>query len=199
MSKRDNDGRVDAILARGSSRRRRAAQAAKIPRTGVAVLTCMDSRLDVHRILAIDEGDTHVIRNAGGAVTDDVVLALAMSQRLLQTREVLVMHHLDCAAATVDADELAAAVERDTGHRPPWRFEACADPAVRVWKAVRALAYHPYLTDTELVRGVLYDESTDELAVVCGVSPTERTVSAPTDSSPSSVPSSSILHPRSQR
>jgi carbonic anhydrase len=178
MSKQSSGGRADAILARSSLRPRRASQASKRPRTGVAVLTCMDARLDVHRILALEEGDAHIIRNAGGVVTEDVLLALVVSQRLLETREILVMHHHDCAAGTMDADELAAAVERDTGHRPPWRFEARPDAALRVWEAVRALSVTPYLAHTELVRGVLYDERADDLSVVCEVAFPARSVTA---------------------
>jgi carbonic anhydrase len=136
----------------------------------------MDARLDVHRILGLDEGDAHIIRNAGGAVTDDVVFALVVSQRLLGTREILVMHHRDCAAGALEAEELATAVEKDTGHRPPWRFEARPDAALRVWEAVRALSFAPYLVDTELVRGVLYDEHTDDLTAVCEVAPAKRSV-----------------------
>lgn len=160
-------GRIDAIIARSSARQRQSSRAPKRPRTGVAVLTCMDARLDVHRILALEAGDAHVIRNAGGSVTDDVILALAVSQCLLHTREILVMHHLDCAAGQLAGDELAVAVERDTGSRPTWCFEACPDPVLRVWEAVRALAFDPYLSHTEVVRGVLYDEQADRVTNVC--------------------------------
>jgi carbonic anhydrase len=170
MNNHANGGRIDAILARSGTRQRRTSPAPKHPRTGVAVLTCMDARLDAHRILALEEGDAHVIRNAGGAVTDDVILALAVSQRLLDTREILVMQHLDCAAGRLRGDELAAAVQTDTGRWPPWSFEACPDPALRVWEAVRALACDPYLSQTELVRGVLYDEQADRLTDVCRAS-----------------------------
>jgi carbonic anhydrase len=161
------NGRIDAILARRNGRQRRSSEVPKRPRTGVAVVTCMDARLDVHRILGLAEGDAHVIRNAGGSVTDEVILGLAVSQRMLDTREILVMHHLDCAMRHVRDDELVAAVERDTGHRPPWRFQTCSDPALRVWEAVRLLASDPYLGHTELVRGVLYDERADTLTDVC--------------------------------
>jgi carbonic anhydrase len=180
MSNQQTGGRIGAILAHSSLRPRQASQASKTPRTGVAVVTCMDARLDVHRILALEEGDAHVIRNAGGAITDDAVLSLVVSQRVLQTREILVMHHVDCAAAGLSADELSAAVERDTGRRPPWRFQACPDPKLRLWQAVRALAYDPYLSHTELVRGVLYDEQADDLTVVCEVAPTVGPVPART-------------------
>jgi carbonic anhydrase len=134
----------------------------------------MDARLDVHRILGLAEGDAHVIRNAGGSVTDEVILGLAVSQRMLDTREVLVMHHLDCAMLHVRHDELAVAVERDTGRRPPWRFHTCSDPSLRVREAVRLLASDPYLAHTELVRGVLFDEQADTLTNVCHALPVAR-------------------------
>jgi carbonic anhydrase len=136
----------------------------------------MDARLDVHRILALEEGDAHIIRNGGGVVTDDVMHALVVSQRLFGTREILVMHHHDCAAGTMHADELAEAVERDTGRRPPWHFEARPDAALRVWEAVRSLSFAPYLAHTELVRGVVYDEQADDVSVVCEVVPPVRSV-----------------------
>jgi carbonic anhydrase len=160
-------GRIDAILARRSGRQRRSSEAPKRPRTGVAILSCMDARLDVHRILGLAEGDAHVIRNAGGTVTEDVILGLAVSQLLLGTREILVMHHRDCAMCHVRDDELAAAVERYTGQRPPWRFETCSDPVLRLKQAVRLLAGDPHLPHTEIVRGFLYDERADTLTEVC--------------------------------
>jgi carbonic anhydrase len=155
--------RIDTLLSHGGGDPRRSGAPPKRPRTGVAVLSCMDARLDLHRILGLEEGDVHIVRNAGGAVTDDVILAFAVSQRLLDTREILVLHHVDCAMRHVHGDELAAAVERDTGRRPPWRFTACPDPLERLSEAVRQIAGCPHLTDTEVVRGVLYDEAADTL------------------------------------
>jgi carbonic anhydrase len=159
-------GRIDALLSHHSGDPRRSSEPPKRPRTGVAVLSCMDTRLDLHRILGLEEGDAHIVRNAGGTVTDDVILSLAVSQRLLDTREILVLHHMDCAMRHVHGDELAAAVERDTGRRPPWRFTPCSDPYERLAEAVRLLATSPLLPDTELVRGVLYDEVADTLTDV---------------------------------
>src|ERR1700730_1180969 len=129
-------GRIEAILARRRRAERRSSQPTSRPRLGVAVLSCMDARLDVYRILGLAEGEAHVIRNAGAIVTEDVTIALAVSQRLLGTREILVMHHLDCAMGHVRDEELAAAVERDTGQRPPWRFTTCSDPIQRVVDSV---------------------------------------------------------------
>jgi carbonic anhydrase len=120
----------------------------------------------VYGILGLTAGDAHVIRNAGGTITEDVILGLAVSQRLLGTREILVMHHVDCAMRHLRDDELAAAVQRDTGKRPSWRFPTVSDPELRVADAVAVLAAEPRLTHTESVRGVLYDEQTGIVAEV---------------------------------
>src|ERR1700737_2745934 len=127
--------------------------------------------------LGLAEGEAHVIRNAGATVTEDVLVALAVSQRLLGTREILVMHHLDCAMSRVRDDELTAAVERDTGRRPPWRFTTCADPVRRVLEAVRLLALDPFPPHTEPVRGVLCNERADTLTEVCTPRPSPDVVS----------------------
>jgi carbonic anhydrase len=159
-------GGIEAILANRCGRPRRSKPAPRRPRTGVAVVSCMDARLDVYRILGLAEGDAHVIRNAGGIITEDVILGLAVSQRLLGTREILVLHHVDCAMRHLRDDELAAAVQRDSGERPAWRFETCPDPASRIATAVALLTCDRRLSHTECVRGVLYDEQTDGLVDV---------------------------------
>src|SRR5215210_5647408 len=100
-------GRISELVARRLVRPPRPIEQSSRPRTGVAVLACMDARLDVYGILGLTEGDAHVIRNAGATVTDDAVLALTISQHLLGTREILVMHHLDCAMRRVHDHELA--------------------------------------------------------------------------------------------
>jgi len=90
------------------------------PARRVAVVACMDARLDVHRVLGLAEGDAHVIRNAGGAVTDDVIRSLAISQRLLGTREIVLIHHTDCGMLTFRDDAFRTEIEREVGVRPPW-------------------------------------------------------------------------------
>jgi carbonic anhydrase len=159
-------GRIDAVLAQRSRQRPGLSGLQRCPRTGVAVLCCMDARIDVYRILGLSVGDAHVIRNAGGIITDDVVFALAVSQRLLGTREILVMHHLDCAMRKVRGEDLAAAVQRDTGRLPRWRLTTCAHPVLGVRAAVDALVNEPCLPHTEVVRGFLYDEPEDTLTEV---------------------------------
>lgn len=172
-------GRIEALLDCRGREPRRSTEPPKQPRTGVVVLSCMDARLDLHRILAVAEGDVHIIRNAGGTVTDDVILSLAVSQRLLGTREILVLHHVDCAMRQVRDDELVAAVERDTGRRPRWRFTTCHDPVERVSEAVRLLTVSPDLPDTEMVRGFLYDEAADTLTEVKLAGATGRRAASP--------------------
>src|SRR6202011_380497 len=97
------------------------------PSKHVAVVACMDARLDVYRILGLKEGDAHVIRNAGGVVTDDVIRSLTISQRLLGTREIILIHHTDCGMLTFKDDDVKAQIEADTGLRPPFALEAFPD------------------------------------------------------------------------
>src|ERR687883_1019133 len=97
------------------------------PARGVAVVACMDACLDVHKILGLGEGDAHVIRNAGGVVTDDVIRSLTISQRLLGTREIILIHHTDCGMLTFKDDAVKDQIEADTGLRPPFALEAFPD------------------------------------------------------------------------
>lgn len=97
------------------------------PAKGVAVVACMDARLDVHKILALEEGDAHVIRNAGGAVTDDAIRSLMISQQLLGTKEVILIHHTDCGMLTFTDDEVKRSVQDQIGIRPPFALDAFAD------------------------------------------------------------------------
>src|SRR5437764_8210452 len=97
------------------------------PARKLAVVACMDARLHLSKILGLKEGDAHVIRNAGGAVTDDVIRSLAISQRLLGTEEVVLIHHTDCGMLTFTDDEFKASIEKDTGLRPEWAAEAFSD------------------------------------------------------------------------
>src|SRR6478752_4706433 len=97
------------------------------PAKGVAVVACMDARLDVHDLLGLEEGDAHVIRNAGGVVTDDELRSLAISQRLLGTREIILIHHTDCGMLTFTDDEFRRGIEAETGVKPAWAAEAFTD------------------------------------------------------------------------
>src|SRR3712207_3304039 len=97
------------------------------PARGVAVVACMDARLDVHKILGLEEGDAHVIRNAGGVITDDEIRSLAISQRLLGTTEIILVHHTDCGMLTFSDDELKQSLQEEVGIKPNWATEAFSD------------------------------------------------------------------------
>ena len=132
------------------------------PAKKLAVLACMDARLDVHRILGLEPGDAHVIRNAGGAVTDDAIRSLLISQRLLGTEEIILVHHTGCGMLTFNDDEVKSAVEQDTGVRPPFALEAFADLEADVRQSLRRLQKSPFV-DASHARGFVYDVSTGQL------------------------------------
>src|SRR5437762_1119408 len=123
------------------------------PARHVAVLACMDARLDVHKILGLQEGDAHVIRNAGGAVTDDVIRSVAISQRLLGTKEVILIHHTDCGMLTFKDEELKSAIESEVGIRPPFAFEAFADLQSDVKQSIARIKASPFIPHRSNVRG----------------------------------------------
>ena len=126
------------------------------PAKHVAVLACMDARLDVHDLLGLDEGDAHVIRNAGGVATDDAIRSLAISQRLLGTREIVLIHHTDCGMLTFTDDEFKAQIEADTGLRPGWAPESFRDPAADVRQSLARIAASPFIPHKDSVRGFVY-------------------------------------------
>jgi carbonic anhydrase len=133
------------------------------PGRHVAIVTCMDARVNPYGIFGLSEGDAHVIRNAGGAITDDVIRSLTISQRLLETTEILVVHHADCGMRTFTGDELARQVQDDTGIRPPWSAEAFRDAAEDVRQSVARIKVSPFLPHRDAVRGFVYDETTGRL------------------------------------
>jgi carbonic anhydrase len=136
------------------------------PRRPVAVVTCMDARVDVHRMLGLEEGDAHVIRNAGGAVTDDVIRSLLISQRLLGTREVMVVHHTGCGMLSFTDDALKRQVQAEVGIRPPFALEAFPDLEEDVRQSVARIVASPFLSCRESVRGFVYDVGTGRLKEV---------------------------------
>ena len=136
------------------------------PRLPVAIVACMDARIDVHRVLGLAAGDAHVIRNAGGAVTDDVIRSLVISQRLLGTREVLVMHHTGCGMLTFREDDLKREIEDETGLRPPFALEAFWDLEQDVRQSVRRILQSPFISHRDQVRGSVYDVRTGRLTEV---------------------------------
>jgi carbonic anhydrase len=126
------------------------------PRRRLAVVACMDSRMDIFEMLGLAHGEAHIIRNAGGIVTDDVIRSLVLSQRLLGTREVLLVHHTDCGLQKVIGDTLKDAIEAETGLRPGWAFEGFKDPYQNVRQSVRRLQVNPFIQHKELIRGFVY-------------------------------------------
>jgi carbonic anhydrase len=133
------------------------------PSRHVAVVACMDARLDVYRALGINDGEAHVIRNAGGVVTDDAVRSLAISQRLLGTREIILIHHTDCGMLTFTDDDFKRSIEVETGVRPPWAAEAFPDPVEDVRQSLRRVQASPFITQTQSLRGFVFDVATGKL------------------------------------
>jgi carbonic anhydrase len=127
------------------------------PARHLAVVGCMDGRLDLPGILGLRPGDAHVIRNAGGVATDDVIRSLVVSQRLLDTREVMLIHHTDCGMLTFRDDELKAQIEQETGVRPPFALEAFTDLDADVRQSVARIRLSPYLPHRDEVRGFVFD------------------------------------------
>ncbi|MGI9147596.1 MAG: beta-class carbonic anhydrase [Chloroflexota bacterium] len=133
------------------------------PACHVAIVTCMDARINPYGLLGLAEGDAHVIRNAGGVVTDDVVRSLAISQRLLGTREIILIHHTDCGMLTFKDDDVKAQIEADTGIRPPFALEAFADVQRDVVQSMARIAASPFVPRKSDVRGFVYDVHTGGL------------------------------------
>jgi carbonic anhydrase len=133
------------------------------PAKGTAVVACMDARLDVYRVLGLNEGDSHVIRNAGGVVTDDVLRSLLISQRLLGTTEIILIHHTDCGMLTFTDDEVKAAVHAEIGLRPHFALEAFGDLDEDVRQSIARIKTSPYVPVKDSVRGFVFDVETGEL------------------------------------
>jgi carbonic anhydrase len=136
------------------------------PARDVAVVACMDARLDVHKILGLEEGDAHVIRNAGGVITDDEIRSLTISQRLLGTREVILIHHTDCGMLTFSDDELKAQIHEDVGLKPHVSMESFSDLEEDVRQSVARIQASPFIPHKESVRGFIYEVETGRLREV---------------------------------
>jgi carbonic anhydrase len=133
------------------------------PAKGVAVVACMDARLDVHKILGLEEGDAHVIRNAGGVITDDEIRSLAISQRLLGTREIILIHHTDCGMLTFTDDELRQQIQEDVGIKPHFPMESFSDLEEDVRQSIARIKASPFVPDKNSVRGFVYEVETGRL------------------------------------
>lgn len=132
----------------------------------VAVVACMDARLDPAGVLGLEEGDAHVIRNAGGVVTDDVIRSLVISQRLLATEEIVLIHHTDCGMLTFRDDELKDAIEADTGLRPAFALEAFTELDENLRQSMRRIQASPFIPNKDRIRGFVYDVHTGRLREV---------------------------------
>jgi carbonic anhydrase len=142
------------------------ADLAVAPSKKVAVIACMDARLIPTRALGLDEGEAHVIRNAGGVITEDQIRSLAISQHLLGTEEVILVHHTDCGMLTFSDEEFVERLERETGERPSWSPRAFGDLEEDVRASVRAIKESPFIPHTDSVRGFVYEVETGRLREV---------------------------------
>ena len=136
------------------------------PGKRVAVVACMDARLNPYGLLGLHEGDAHVIRNAGGVITDDEIRSLSISQRLLGTEEIMLIHHTDCGMLTFGDDEFRRQVAEDTGIKPEWPAEAFDDLEQDVRQSIARIKASPFIPRKNAVRGFVYDATTGELSEV---------------------------------
>jgi len=136
------------------------------PTARLAVVACMDARLNVYGALGLTEGEAHVIRNAGGVITDDAIRSLVISQRLLGTTEVALIHHTRCGMLTFTDDQFKAAIEADTGLRPSWAAEAFGDLDGDVRQSIARVKASPFVPHPDQVRGFIFDVDTGLLREV---------------------------------
>jgi carbonic anhydrase len=133
------------------------------PSKHLAVLACMDARLDVHKILGLQEGEAHVIRNAGGVATDDAIRSLVISQRLLGTNEIVLIHHTDCGMLTFTDDDVKAKIEKDTGIKPQFALESFNNLEKDVEQSIARIKASPFIPNKTNVRGFIYDVKSGRL------------------------------------
>ena len=136
------------------------------PAKKLAVVACMDARLDVHKILGLNEGDAHVIRNAGGVATDDAIRSLVISQRLLGTNEIILIHHTDCGMLTFKDDDVKRQIESEVGIRPAFALEAFPDVEEDVRQSIARIQASPFIPNKSSVRGFVYDVRSGKLGEV---------------------------------
>ncbi|MEX0914144.1 MAG: carbonic anhydrase [Demequina sp.] len=136
------------------------------PKLQLAVVSCMDARLDTFAMLGLDLGDAHILRNAGGVVTDDVMRSLVISQRKLGTQEIVLVHHTDCGALTFTDDELRGELLEETGYKPTWSPESFTDLDVDLRQSMARLRANPFLRHKDAIRGFVFDVHTGQLREV---------------------------------
>ena len=138
------------------------------PAKHIAVVACMDARLNVYGALGLEEGDAHVIRNAGGVITEDEIRSLAISQRLLGTKEIILIHHTDCGMLTFTDDDFKKGIVEETGLRPAWAAEAFANEYDDVAQSIKRVTSSPFIPHTDQVRGFVFNVATGVLEEVAG-------------------------------
>jgi carbonic anhydrase len=136
------------------------------PAKHIAVLACMDARINVYAALGIKEGESHVIRNAGGVVTEDEIRSLAISQRLLGTKEIILIHHTDCGMLTFTDDGFKASIHEELGVKPAWAAEAFSDLDTDVKQSINRIKQSPFIPHKDSVRGFVFDVATGRLREV---------------------------------
>ncbi|BBG03215.1 MULTISPECIES: beta-class carbonic anhydrase [Pseudonocardia] len=133
------------------------------PSRKLAVVACMDARIDVYRVLGLQEGESHVIRNAGGVVTDDEIRSLAISQRLLGTEEIILIHHTDCGMLTFTDDAFRASIQDEIGIKPEWAPESFRDLGADVRQSIARIKANPFVPKKDSIRGFVFDVATGKL------------------------------------
>ena len=133
------------------------------PRLNIAIVACKDSRMNIFEMLGLQHGDAHIIRNAGGVVTDDVIRSLVLSQRRLGTREIILIHHTNCGLEGVSADEFAHELEQEVGMRPWWALESFRDPFADVRQSMKRLRHSPFVKYKDHISGFVYDVDSGKL------------------------------------
>lgn len=136
------------------------------PRRQMAIVACMDSRMDIFQMLGLAHGEAHIIRNAGGVVTDDVIRSLCVSQRFLGTQEIVLIHHTNCGLQSVNEDQFKAEIESETGLRPWWALESFSDPFANVRQSIKRLELSPFILHKGDISGFVYDVETGRLQPV---------------------------------
>jgi len=136
------------------------------PARRIAIVACMDARLNPHALLGLEEGDAHVIRNAGGVITDDEIRSLAISQRLLGTEEIMLIHHTDCGMLTFTDDELRRQIQDETGVKPSWAAEAFDDLEEDVRQSIARIEASPFIPRKDKIRGFVYEVETGRVREV---------------------------------
>jgi len=156
----ENNGRYAAAFSKGDL--------PMPPGKQVAIVACMDARIETGRMLGIEEGDAHVIRNAGGVVSDDVIRSLTISQRLLGTREIILVHHTDCGMLTFQDADVKEQILSDTGIRPHFALEAFPDVDEDVQQSITRIRASPFIPHTDQIRGFVYEVETGRLREITG-------------------------------